>query len=85
MAKIAGLALDPAKVVTNIVVFDFAGTGLVFPELRDLLKAKGLLISAVGGTRARAVTNLNVSRKDCEAAVKTMEEVLAPVCAQKAT
>ncbi len=85
MAKIPGLALDPAKVVTNIVVFDFAGTGLAFPELRDLLKAKGLLISAVGGTRARAVTNLNVSRQDCEAAVKTMEEVLAPVCAQKAT
>jgi threonine aldolase len=83
LAQIPGIALDPEKVITNIVVFDFVGTGLAFAELRDQLKSKGLLISSAGGTRARMVTNLNVSHQDCEAALHVMEEVLAPVCAPK--
>ena len=82
LAKIPGLALDPEKVRTNIVVFDIADTGLTFAELSAKLKAKGVLISTAGGTRARAVTHLNVSRKDCETALQVMEEVLA-VCAPK--
>ncbi len=82
-AKIPGLALDPEKVRTNIVVYDIAGTGLSFAELSGLLKRKGVLISTAGGTRARAVTHLNVSRKDCETAVQVMEEVLVGVCAPK--
>jgi threonine aldolase len=84
LANIPGLALDPAKVRTNIVVFDIAGTGLAFAELSAQLKSKGVLISTAGGTRARIVTHLNVSRQDCEAALQVMEEVLAPVCAPKA-
>jgi threonine aldolase len=82
-SKIPGLAVDPEKVRTNIVVFDIAGTGLTFPELQAQMKSRGVLISTAGGTRARAVTHLNVSRKDCETAVQTMEEVLAGVCAPK--
>lgn len=83
MAKLPGIAIDPQAVRTNIAVFDFSGTGLSFTELRDLLKAKGVLISTAGGARARAVTNLNVSRADCETALRAMEEVLA-ACAPKA-
>ncbi len=83
MAKIPGLKLDPKTVRTNIVVFDYAATGLTFAELSGRLKSKGLLISTAGGTRARALTNLNISRKDCEAALEVMEEVLARVCAPK--
>ena len=85
VAKIPGLALDPATVRTNIVVFDFAGTGLSFDELRGQLKSKGLLISTAGGTRARMLTHLNVSRKDCEAALAVMENVMGEVlaCAPK--
>ena len=82
-AKIPGLAVDPEKVRTNIVVYDIAGTGLSFAELSAQLKARGVLISTAGGTRARAVTHLNVSRKDCETAVQVMEEVLVGVCAPK--
>jgi threonine aldolase len=84
-AKIPCLSLHLEKVRTNVVVFDIAGTGLTFAELSAQLKGKGLLISTAGGTRARVLTHLNVSRKDCEAAVKVMEEVLAPVCAPKVT
>ena len=84
LKNIPGIALDPEKVRTNIVVFDIAGTGLPFAELSALLKSKGLLISTAGATRARIVTNLNVSRQDCETALRLLEEVLAPVCAPKA-
>jgi threonine aldolase len=83
LAKLPGLALDLDNVRTNTVVFDFSGTGLAFAELSAQVKSKGLLISTAGGTRARIVTNLNVSRKDCEAALQVMEEVLIPVCAPK--
>jgi threonine aldolase len=85
--KVPGLAVHPEKVRTNVVVFDIAGTGLSFAELSAQLKAKGLLISTAGGTRARIVTHLNVSRKDCEAALLVMKnvmgEVLATACAPK--
>jgi threonine aldolase len=83
LAKIPCLSLDVEKVRTNVVVFDISGTGLTFAELSALLKSKGLLISTAGGTRARVLTHLNVSREDCEAAVQVMEEVLAPVCGPK--
>jgi threonine aldolase len=85
LVNIPGLSLDLNKVHTNVVVFDISGTGLSFAELSALLKSKGLLISTAGGTRARVLTHLNVTRKDCEAAVRVIEEVLAPACAPKAT
>jgi threonine aldolase len=83
IARIPGIALDAQKVRTNIVIFDIAGTGLTVAQLSAQLKSRGVLISGAGGTRARIVTNLNVSHEDCEAALKVMEEVLAPVCAPK--
>ena len=84
LARIPGLGLDPETVRTNIVVFDYRATGLTFAELSGRLKSQGLLISTAGGTRARMLTHLNISRHDCEAAVRVMEEVLVPVCAPKA-
>jgi threonine aldolase len=84
LTAIPCLSLDPEKVCTNVVVFDISGTGLEFAALSALLKSKGLLISTAGGTRARIVTHLNISRKDCEAAVQVMEEVLSPACVPKA-
>jgi threonine aldolase len=85
VAKIPGLRLNPDSVLTNIVVFDFAETGLPFAELSRQLKSKGLLISTAGGTRARMLTHLNVSRKDCEGALAVMENVMGEVlaCAPK--
>jgi len=83
LAKIPCLSLDLNKVRTNVVVFDISGAGLSFAELSAQLRSKGLLISTAGGMRARVLTHLNVSRKDCETAVRVMEEVLAPVCAPK--
>jgi threonine aldolase len=84
LTKIPGLLLDLEKVLTNVVVFDISATGLSFARLSTQLKSKGLLISTAGGTRARVLTHLNVSRADCEVAVQIMDEVLASACAPKA-
>jgi threonine aldolase len=83
LAKIPHLTLNLEKVRTNVVVFDIAGTGLAFAELSALLKSKGLVISTAGGTRARMLTHMNISRRDCEMAVQVMEEVLSSACSPK--
>lgn len=84
LVKIPCLTLNVEKTRTNVVLFDIAGTGMSFADLSAQLKSKGLLISTAGGTRARILTHLNITRQDCEAAVQVMEEVLSAVCAPKA-
>src|SRR6202167_2007094 len=40
LAKIPGISIDPARVVTNIVIFDVRGTGRTAAEICELLAAK---------------------------------------------
>jgi threonine aldolase len=79
LANVRGIAIDPAKVVTNIVIFDIAGTGLTPAAFVEGAKAHGVLASGVGGTRIRAVTHLDVSREDCERAVAVLAEICGAV------
>jgi len=76
IANIPGLALDPKTVVTNIVIFDIAKTGLTVTDFVAKAKAQGVLLSGVGGTRVRVVTHLDVSRTDCERAVEAIARVI---------
>jgi threonine aldolase len=76
LAAIPGVSIDPAKVVTNIVIFDVARTNVSPAELVSRAKAQGVLISAIGGTRVRAVTHYDVSREDCERALTSISEIL---------
>jgi threonine aldolase len=77
LAAIHGVAIDPAKVVTNIVIFDVGGTKTAPAELVARARADGVLISAIGGTRVRAVTHYDVSRRDCECALSSITRILA--------
>lgn len=77
LAALPGVAIDPAKVVTNIVIFDIAATGIPVEEFVNSAKAGGVLLSGVGGTRVRAVTHFDVSRQDCEQAVEILAGILA--------
>jgi threonine aldolase len=64
LAELDGVALDPAKVETNIVVFDVRDpAGFV-----AALDAEGVDMSIVGG-RVRAVTHLDVDRAGIERAL----------------
>jgi threonine aldolase len=74
LAKIPGLRIDPRKVQTNIVIFDVAKTGITARRLVERLNARQLLTGAVDTTRIRLVTHRDVSRDDCEEAVRIIGE-----------
>jgi threonine aldolase len=76
LAKLPGIRIDPAKVQTNIVIFDVADTGLAAPALVEKLNQRKILTGAVDGSRIRVVTHRDVSRADCEQAVQVIGEVL---------
>jgi threonine aldolase len=77
IAGLPGITLDPAHVETNIVIFDVAGTGVTAAALAErLMAAAQVRCSVMGETRLRAVTHLDVSRKQIDAAV----EAFARVC-----
>jgi threonine aldolase len=76
VAALPGVALDAAKVRTNIVIFDIAGTGFTAEKFCARLKARGVLAAGVGGSRVRLVTHYDVSRQDCEKAAGVIADVL---------
>jgi threonine aldolase len=76
LAALPGVSIDPAKVVTNIVIFDIAGSALTPDQLAASAKARGVLLSGIGGTRMRVVTHFDVSREDCVRAVKALAAIL---------
>ena len=74
IAAIPGIAIDPSKVVTNIVIFEIATP---VPEFATKVKQHGVLLAGIGGQRVRMVTHYDVSRKDCERAVEAIAAVMA--------
>ncbi|HSE85327.1 MAG TPA: GntG family PLP-dependent aldolase [Candidatus Binatia bacterium] len=76
LAQIPGIQIDPKKVQTNIVIFDVGQTRLGAPQFVEKLKQREVLIGAVDATRIRVVTHRDVSRADCEQAVRVIGEVV---------
>lgn len=86
LAAIPGITLVHGEPETNIVFFDVAGTGLTPAEIEAGVNARGIRFGANYDfkTSIRAVTHLDVSRADCEAAVAAVREIVlerAPVTA----
>jgi threonine aldolase len=75
LSRIPGIAVDPAKVQTNIVIYDVGGCGIPAAEFSARLKAKGVLMNAVGETQLRLVTHYDVSREAGELAIQAIAEV----------
>lgn len=76
VAGCPGVRLDPPQVETNIVFVDVAETGLTAIAVRDRLEARGINIGAMGITRLRAVTHLDVSRSQIEEAGQAFVDVV---------
>jgi threonine aldolase len=72
LSRIPGIAVDPAKVMTNIVIFDVSGTGLVSAEISARLKQRGVLINGINERQMRAVTHYDVDRAACEQALEAV-------------
>jgi threonine aldolase len=76
LARIPGLRIDPETVVTNIVIFDVAGTGLSAAAVEKRLAAEGVLVIPFGPATVRAVTHLDVSDADLDAALAIITRCL---------
>ena len=77
LADIPGIALDPSKVRTNIVIFTVKPSGLSASEFLTQIAAQGVLAVPVDADRVRMVTHLDVTRADVEAAADRVGSVLA--------
>jgi threonine aldolase len=75
LRNLPGIKVDAESVETNMVFFDIAGTGMTADEFCDAMKAKGVDLSGAGSS-IRAVTHLDVTRGDIEAAVEAVREVV---------
>ena len=69
LSQLKGIEIDPSKVVTNIVIFDIAGTGMSATDFSAKLKERGVLMNGIGGSLIRAVTHYDADRSACEAAI----------------
>ena len=77
LAHMDGVEIDLDAVETNIVIFKLK-EGCSAAELTARLKARGILMSAVGPSTVRLVTHVDVSRSDCVAAAEALtEEIVA--------
>jgi threonine aldolase len=77
LARLPRLALDPEKVVTNIVIFDCRNTGLTAVEFCERLAPLGVLASDTAKYAVRMVTHYDVSRSQIDRALEIIPQFLA--------
>jgi len=75
LSKMPGIGIDPARVQTNIVIFDISATGLSTLDLTAALKTRGVLMNGINGRQMRAVTHFDVSREQCATAIGAISEI----------
>jgi threonine aldolase len=76
LASIPGISLNPAKVQTNIVIFDLKKSGMNSASFLKVLSERKVLAVPVDSDRIRMVTHLNVGRNDMEIAAAAVKDVL---------
>jgi len=76
LVEIRGVALDPERVQTNIIVFDINGTGKTTAEISAKLKQRRILANGIDGQQMRMVTHKDVSFSDCEVALSAIREAV---------
>jgi len=74
LASIPGVDLDPATVVTNMVLIRLPGRKA--PELARALDDRGIRVLPTGPDTLRAVTSLMVNADDVDSALAVFQEVL---------
>lgn len=76
IAQMKGVALDPKKVVTNIVIFDVRATGRTADEIVAELEKIGVLSQTTAKYLVRFVTHYDVDRAGIDRAIAAMAELL---------
>src|SRR6202045_4183283 len=81
IAQIRGLRIDPAKVRSNIVIFDCSGIGKTAVELCEGLHRRGIWAQDTAPYSVRLVTHVDVSREGIERALVVLRELAADASA----
>ena len=76
LASIPGITLNPAKVQTNIVIFDLKKSGSSSGDFLKALAQRGVLAVPVDSDKVRMVTHLDVDRNDVERAASVVGELV---------
>jgi threonine aldolase len=76
LAGIPGISIDPAKVITNILVADVSRTGLTSYELSRRLAEHRVLANGITPESLRMVTHYDVDRAGCARAISVLRNVL---------
>ncbi|MEK6601793.1 MAG: beta-eliminating lyase-related protein, partial [Candidatus Binatota bacterium] len=76
LAQIPGIRINPAKVQTNIVIYDIQETGLSAADFLAELSRRKVLGVPVDAEKIRMVTHLDVDRNDVKKAAATIREML---------
>jgi threonine aldolase len=71
-----GIAIDPKKVATNIVIFDVQGTGKTAAEVCEEIRRRNVLCSASEKFAVRMVTHCDVGRAGIDMAVQAVAAVV---------
>jgi threonine aldolase len=77
VASMPGLSVDLESVQTNIIVIDFADSGISPEEGTNMLEKHGVLVIPFGGTTVRAVTHLDIDDEDIQKAISAFDRVFA--------
>jgi threonine aldolase len=81
LSSMEGVSIDLDTVETNIVIFRLT-SGLNAATLAARLKARGVLVGALGPDSIRVVTHRDVSREQCIDAAEILTEEIAAVAAK---
>jgi threonine aldolase len=76
LAAVKGVQLDLKTVQTNIIVFGLAAGAPDAATLVAKARERGVLLNAFGPRKVRAVTHLDVSKKQCEQAADILAQAV---------
>src|SRR5947207_841643 len=85
LARLPGIGLNPARVQTNIIIFDVQETGLSSAEFLAALSERGVLGVPVDRDKVRLVTHLDVDRSGVERAAEIIDTFLKEIFARRPT
>jgi len=79
VAKIPGFVIDPAKVQTNIVIFDCSKTGKTAAEWCEILYKRGVWLQDTALHSVRLVTHCDVDEVGIERALTVLQDAASTV------
>jgi threonine aldolase len=76
LARLPGIVLDPARVVTNIVIFELAADALSPADLIAGLAERAVKLGDIGGRKFRAVTHYGLEASDIDYTLAAFQAVI---------